>query len=383
MSTYTYKPFDFSKDVLNRNDIVKMPLWTNNFTVVPSAPESILSEIYLNSEQTGSWESNYYINAYLQPESNTSQQDVLFSVAFGTYTAITSSYMPNDAFALAYPSYTIYRQLINSLEGGDSNYNFSLPQNNQEILMSTIHAISISRNLFNYDIDVNNFRLYLSGSGKYFSSGSYHTTTHSSMSISCHTSSIYKSYDSRLDKYLLLGSNSDTSSISVGWIYPKKGIIILKSDTIEENIGSSNIYNLSGSNQPYAITGSSAAKGIYDTNGTLISPLNFYPKSSIFNMMGWIQDGQTFQSYKNNIIESTYYFCKVDSNEFISSTNPTWGSGSSNSIRKDLAASGRPKTYITTIGLHDGTDIVAIAKLSRPIPNSDITSMGIQIRLEQ
>ena len=85
----------------------------------------------------------------------------------------------------------------------------------------------------------------------------------------------------------------------------------------------------------------------------------------------------------NNTVElnSSIYFCRVNHNEFNYSTNPTYLSESK--IRVKTQASDQPVSYITTVGLYgDYDDLLAVAKVSRPIEKNDEKDLTIRVRLD-
>ena len=91
----------------------------------------------------------------------------------------------------------------------------------------------------------------------------------------------------------------------------------------------------------------------------------------------------TFQNNTN--INSTLIFCRATADEFNYSSNPTY-TDTSNRIRvieqgqEDVQ---RSFTYITTVGLYDVNDnLLAVAKLSRPIEKNDEKDLTVRVRLD-
>jgi len=103
----------------------------------------------------------------------------------------------------------------------------------------------------------------------------------------------------------------------------------------------------------------------------------------------FIQDILTSQnlscSFESTVtIYESQYKCTVRENEFNFSQNPTLISGSSNSgILYDFATGSYFDPYITTVGLYNNTyDLIAVAKLSQPLPLSSVTDMNILVNLD-
>ena len=91
----------------------------------------------------------------------------------------------------------------------------------------------------------------------------------------------------------------------------------------------------------------------------------------------------TFQNNTN--INSTLIFCRATADEFNYSSNPTY-IDTANRIRvieqgqEDVQ---RSFTYITTVGLYDVNDnLLAVAKLSRPIEKNDEKDLTVRVRLD-
>ena len=89
-----------------------------------------------------------------------------------------------------------------------------------------------------------------------------------------------------------------------------------------------------------------------------------------------------FASRREEQIKSTHYFCRVRHNQYNHSQNPTYTSGSAGdltiaSFRND------PKSYITTVGLYNSAnELLAVAKLSKPVLKSSSREALIKVRLD-
>jgi hypothetical protein len=83
-------------------------------------------------------------------------------------------------------------------------------------------------------------------------------------------------------------------------------------------------------------------------------------------------------------IYETQYKCTIRENEFNFSQNPSLISGSLNSgIIYNFATGSYFNPYITTVGLYDNAyNLLAVAKLSQPLPLSSVTDTNILINLD-
>jgi hypothetical protein len=91
----------------------------------------------------------------------------------------------------------------------------------------------------------------------------------------------------------------------------------------------------------------------------------------------------TFQNNTN--INSTLIFCRATADEFNYSSNPTY-TDTNNRVRvidegqEDVQ---RSFSFITTVGLYDVNDnLLAVAKLSRPIEKNDEKDLTVRVRLD-
>lgn len=88
----------------------------------------------------------------------------------------------------------------------------------------------------------------------------------------------------------------------------------------------------------------------------------------------------TFQN--ETIINSTIFFCRAAASDFNYSTNPTYTDANGKIvIVKNLTD--QPFSYITTVGLYNNAgDLLAVAKLSRPIEKNPNNELTIRVRLD-
>ena len=91
----------------------------------------------------------------------------------------------------------------------------------------------------------------------------------------------------------------------------------------------------------------------------------------------------TFQNQTN--INSTLIFCRATADEFNFSSNPTFTDNNGNIVVIDTGQEDtqRAFTFVTTVGLHDQFgNLLAVAKLSRPIEKNDEKDITFRIRLD-
>ena len=94
-----------------------------------------------------------------------------------------------------------------------------------------------------------------------------------------------------------------------------------------------------------------------------------------------INDGNSFSLQSEETISSNYVFVRVRNGEFNYSTNPSIITGSGE-LRYDVLVN-QPQAYMTTVGLYnDNNDLVAVAKLSRPLLKDFTKEALIRIKLD-
>ena len=88
-------------------------------------------------------------------------------------------------------------------------------------------------------------------------------------------------------------------------------------------------------------------------------------------------------NWKSNLPIYTYnYNVKLSDYEFNHTLNPTAQSGSNGDLKSNVTGS-YFQPYITTVGLYnDSNELIAVGKLSQPLPKSNSTETTIQIKLD-
>lgn len=182
--------------------------------------------------------------------------------------------------------------------------------------------------------------------------------------------------------------NSANTSEQVGLLYYQQGIAVLDLSKIT-----------SGSQK---ISGSIAAVG--NTNGKILmgNPIqgnetakfipDFLVSGSIDDIVKHISTvrfgsgSQTFLTFQNNTqINSTLIFCRATADEFNYSSNPTYvdTNGRIKVIDQGQGNLQKAFSFITTVGLYDASEqLIAVAKLSRPVEKNDEKDMTFRVRLD-
>lgn len=312
-------------------DSISSTLWsTNNPT---------LTTFFTSSTQMTSSAGSYYVNIY----DTAITSSIQFALAYGNSYG-SGSLVYNTAVDGKSPSSTIYGQYQN-LVIGDENTDFVFGN----ITSSEFFAIAVERARYKEKLFLGSMTLNISGS-----SGSIQLTDNSA-----YASSVLFNAAGRVFQ-LITGSsgtratissrnNSDgysANSGSYGWFLPDVGLILLNPLALKDYATSGGIGLLySGS-----ITGS--------TNPTE------KPFSALYRA---ISGSLSFKLNSEETITSDYIFVRPRSSEFNYSENPSFISGSTGEIIYSNFIN-NPQVYITTVGFYnDNNELLAVAKLSRPL----------------
>lgn len=112
----------------------------------------------------------------------------------------------------------------------------------------------------------------------------------------------------------------------------------------------------------------------------------------IVNHIASVRFGNTTNSSDTSItfqnittINSTLVFCELSADEFNYSANPTFTDEDGRIVVIDSGAETTQNafTFVTTIGLYDSADnLLAVAKLSRPVEKNDQKKLSFRVRLD-
>jgi hypothetical protein len=92
--------------------------------------------------------------------------------------------------------------------------------------------------------------------------------------------------------------------------------------------------------------------------------------------------GKKFQVRREEEISSTNYFCRVNNRKYNHSANPTFFTGSDGAYTQTTFFKD-PKVYITQVGLYnDDNELLAVAKLSKPVLKSFAREAIIKVKLD-
>ena len=164
-----------------------------------------------------------------------------------------------------------------------------------------------------------------------------------------------------------------TSSNSYGLFYPDIGVFALNANAFTSSYNSGGLSINTGTGDNYSTVGHTLNVGsdFYDVDGN--------NAGLFFNM---IQGGYKFQARSEETVTSTHFFCRVKNKQYNFSNNPTFYTASDGSFTNDDFFK-NPRSYITTVGLYnDANELLAVAKLSKPLLKSFDREAVVKVKLD-
>jgi hypothetical protein len=333
----SFKRID-TEDFVVSSDAITSPLW--------SGDTQILNEFYTSSAQLGGSSGEFYLSVYNTSSADPTSQ-VQFSIAYANSTGGGGT-LYNGAVAGKTPSLSTYGQ-YRALILEDENKQFIFGEGNNIITGSEFWVISIDRARYKEALFPGSLNLTISGS-----TNTINITDNSRdvlLNSFVGTSKVYQ---------LVSGSNGQaipgggyvSNSGSYGLVFPELGTIILNPEAIRESTGLT-------TNQSFGILNSTNQVNLYEA----------------------INGGGFFTLNSKETISSNYIFIRSRNSEFNYTENPTFIENNGEVIY-DIYVN-NPQTYITTVGLYnDRNELLAVAKLSRPILKDFTKESLIRIKLD-
>ena len=306
-----------------------------------------LTTFFTSSTQAAASSGDYYLNIQDGPDSSTSES-VQFAIAYGN--KVGSGSIPfNSGVTGKSPSSTTYGQ-YRTMVNEDENTDFAFG----DYTGTEFFAISIDRARYKESLFPGSLNLHLSASeGKVVLTDNSKDVASTTFVGSNRLFQIVSG--SNGSAYSGTGYTSDSGSY--GWFLPDTGLILLNA---------------------MALSGSAAAGGI----GLSVTRANSSNLTNLENFYNALVEGANFQINSQETITSDFVFVRPRSSEFNYSENPSFISGSTGEvIYNDFI--NNPQTFVTTVGLYNDTnDLLAVAKLSKPLIKDFTKESLIRVKLD-
>lgn len=326
-----------TEDFVVSADSITATVWTGN---TPS-----LTTFFTSSTQAASDSGKYYLNVY-NTASALSGSEVQFSVTYGNKQGSGSVYY-NTAVVGKSPTRSIYGQ-YRTLVLGDEYGDFIFGN----YTASDFYAISIERTRYKEAILPGSLTLKLEGTtGTITLTDDSLITTVQSFKDAGRVFNIVSGSAGSINTTNANGWSANYGSY--GWMLPDIGVLLLNSAALSQSIGL-------------------AATTTANTNGN--NPAKLY--SAINNI------SPDFTLNSQETITSDFVFVRARNAEFNYSENPSYISGSTGEVLYDLFINS-PQSYITTVGMYnDSNELVAVAKLSKPLKKDFTKEALIRVKLD-
>lgn len=321
----SFKRLD-QEDIVISADSVSAPAWTGN--VVNLTP------IYYNAAQRSAESGDYYLNVY-QTGSEQPEAAIQFSTAFGHIKGSGSADLNTgiDGYSPSRIVYGQYRTLINGTEETNLSFGSDTPD--------YIYSISVQRARYKEKLFPGSLTLKLTGP----SDSSITLTDDSQYSTTETFTDVGRIYN------IVSGSEGVRKSTTVyGSFLPDAGLILLDGEKLDSTIN--------------------IGTGLTNTD-----------EDNPFKLYRAISSGSNFSLRSEETVSSNYVFVRARNSEFNYSTNPSNITGSGE-LRHNVMIDS-PQSYITAVGLYnDNNDLLAVAKLSRPLLKDFTKEALIRIKLD-
>lgn len=345
MSFVRYNPED---SVVSTETVVR-PMW--------SGDTNDLATYFTSSIITSSFYTNVY--ASYPGALPTTSSPVQFAVQYGdlygsgsTYISpsVTTQLPDSSSVTVSRVVYGQYRTLLLGTESGSFTFGNDSPNG--------LYIINVARNRYKEHTYPGSLTLKLrNGSSEV-------VLTDDSQIVST------TNYTTGGEQYYTLISGSNGASYTAnanasvyGYLFPSNNIIILNPTALGKLV----------------ISGGIGFTPTVDSPGTNSNiPFQFYSLISASSAAS-SQGAFALQSAEN--ISSHYFFTRVKNQEFNYTTNPSIIDANGNLLYTTLI--NNPQTFVTTVGLYnDNNDLLAVAKLSRPLVKDFSKESLIKVKLE-
>jgi hypothetical protein len=325
-----YTAFTVEDVVEGNTQRVTRGLWSGNV--------GELTTFFTSSFQSTTQKGYYYEIYNGNPADST--KEAQFSIAYGHYAGSGSLGTNEDS-----PSNAIYSQFQQVLlPASQTTFTFG------DVAQDDVYVISINRARIKDKLDPGNWELVLSGS------------TGETLRLVDNSGDTNQLGNSNKNVYnvvsgsLLNGVHSETKVF--GAVYPQFGIIVLGAAGLDASasLGTIRTTNTDAQNHGKLFTAISGAAFEDSANG--------------------------FQARSEEEVKSTFFFVRAKNAEYNFSNNPSYVTGSNGKLNQQTFV-GDPKSYITTVGLYNNdNELLAIAKLSKPLLKSFSNEILIKVKLD-
>ena len=345
----TYYDFNEETDIVKNQRVkVSSGMW--------SGGSGTLTAFYTSSAQGD--QSASFVNVYDKAQSD-STREVQFAIGYANYGGSGSLGNTTKTTAGNRETAALYRQFANVLlPPGTERFTFG----NAASASDDIFFVVMNRARQREKMDPGNWELQVGPE----------TTKHMNLIDDSGATTVPSVNEAGRVFNVVSGSIASGTAVThraapagaVGSFYPDLGVILLDAHHIAK----------SSSIESGSLAAGEIAKS---TNGFDNTQREFFKL---------ISTGSYFAARREEEVTSTMYFCRANNKQFNFSNNPTYTTSSTDGtpgVLTQTTFEGDPKTYITQVGLYsDSNELLAIAKLSKPILKSFSREAVIKVKLD-
>ena len=340
-----------SDDKVLTTDAVTAAMWSGN--------NPTLKSFFSSSVQASSNASQYYITVY-QTASTEVGAEVQFDVAYCDSVGSGSEFL-NNLVTGSTPTRTNYGQYRN-LVLGDENASFIFGNQSS----SYFYALPIERARYKQSILPGTWTMNISGTQVL---NELSLTDDSKAATTVTFTDAGRVYNIVSGSAGVVNQTVNTNgwtenSGSYGWMLPDVDLLLLNGEALDGlkadgglDLETSRSFDTLGNN-PFRIIDALRKSG-----------------NQLNNTKGF-----TLNSKED--LSSDFYFCRARNSEYNYSSNPSFISSSTGAIVFDSFIN-NPTTYITTVGLYNNAqELLAVAKLSRPLEKDFTKELLVRVKLD-
>lgn len=327
------------QDVVVSAESITAPCWSNN--------RATLTTFYTSSLQTLGTSGDYYFAIY-NTSSVLDSAEVQFTIGYadkqGSGSVLYNAGVPGKS-----PTSTVYGQ-YRSLILEDEEGQFTFGTGDNAVTSDYFYVLNLDRARFREKLLPGSFRLSLKTPGQELllkdNSDIVSTTTFIGSNRAYELVSIVNGKV----------TGSVPNSGSYGKLLPDIGVILLNGLALDT-------------------TGSAFGLSLGTQRGSNVDNRN--PDL----LLNAIKSGSLFTLNNEETVSSNFVFVRARNNEFNYSVNPSLLTGSGELRFSNMIES--PQSFVTTVGLYnDNNDLLAVAKLSRPLLKDFTKESLIRIKLD-
>jgi hypothetical protein len=335
----SFQRFNRADDIVeNQRTTITSGLWTGGGTQ--------LTTFYTASaagEQTGS-----YLNVY-NVDPTGSSAEVQFSLGYAHVDGKGSSGNTTKSTLGRRQTKALYGQFRNLLLPPNTDkFTFT---NGSTVSKDDFYFVSFNRARMREKVNPGNWELSLDGGGDKVTLIDDSSTT-SGVTVD-QGGRVFNVVAGTISGGVTEAASATTGDGAYGLFYPDLGVILLNAQKLDDEV---------------ADISTTRSTDTFDNNPQVL-----------FNSL---VQGASFRARREEEISSTNFFCRINNKKFNFSSNPTFATASDGSLTQPTFFKD-PQTFITQVGLYNNdNELLAVAKLSKPLLNSYAREAIIKVKLD-